>query len=272
VKRTAAEQVGAVTAELHAVRFGQFPERDAALQLLDFCLGNAGHGGISWKKAVKRIAGGQPVLDMDGHSQSTRNVTTPVRRSRAPPEFVPYHPTVPRKPAKDRGPRPPQGQHLLALRTRAGLTQIELARALGVSHANIAFWEWSASPPRSELLPRLAGILDVSVEELLGGDVVGAPVPIAAHPGPVGRAQRLFEDLRALPRRQQDRLLDSFQALLEDTKRRASLPTKRGRYPTITGARGGRPRQAKGGALRTWAAPADALRSPPAPTSPASTP
>jgi hypothetical protein len=141
-----------------------------------------------------------------------------------------------------------------------------------VSHANIAFWEWSASPPRSELLPRLAGILDVSVEELLGGDVVGAPVPIAAHPGPVGRAQRLFEDLRALPRRQQDRLLDSFQALLEDTKRRASLPTKRGRYPTITGARGGRPRQAKGGALRTWAAPADALRSPPAPTSPASTP
>ena len=92
-----------------------------------------------------------------------------------------------------------------------------------MSHANIAFWEWISPPPRSNLLPRLAGILDNSVEQLLSGDVGGPPVPIAAHPGPVGRSQRLFEDLRALPRRQQDGLLDSFQALLEDSCRLRKL-------------------------------------------------
>ncbi|MBK6520160.1 MAG: helix-turn-helix domain-containing protein [Polyangiaceae bacterium] len=57
------------------------------------------------------------------------------------------------------GPRPAQGARLLALRRAAGLTQVELAKALGVSNANIAFWEWSAKPPRSDVLPCLGSRL-----------------------------------------------------------------------------------------------------------------
>jgi transcriptional regulator with XRE-family HTH domain len=35
---------------------------------------------------------------------------------------------------------------VLALRKAAGLTQIELAKALDIPQANIAFWEWSDKP------------------------------------------------------------------------------------------------------------------------------
>ncbi len=39
--------------------------------------------------------------------------------------------------------QPRQGAHLAALRKAAGLTQAELADAVGVPQTNIAFWEFS---------------------------------------------------------------------------------------------------------------------------------
>lgn len=38
---------------------------------------------------------------------------------------------------------------------------------LGVSQSNIAFWEQSDKPPRSDLLPKMADTLGVTVAELL---------------------------------------------------------------------------------------------------------
>ena len=127
--------------------------------------------------------------------------------------------TVAGRAKASKGPRPKQGAHLLVLRQKAGLTQTELAAFLGVPQANIAFWEWSAKPPRSDVLPPMAKAFRVRIDELL----VGANVtPLARRSGPVGEAQRLFDQVRALPRHHQRKILDMIAAMLDRLARRAS--------------------------------------------------
>lgn len=105
---------------------------------------------------------------------------------------------------------PTQGAHLAALRRSAGLTQAELADAVGVPHTNIAFWEFSDKPPRSDFLPKLAQALDVTVEVLLAPT---APPPPARKRGPRGRLLRAFEAASSLPKRQQQ-LVEQFVSTL----------------------------------------------------------
>jgi transcriptional regulator with XRE-family HTH domain len=135
-----------------------------------------------------------------------------------PPEIIPYSRPVPRKTKASKGPRPQQGARLLALRQAAGLTQIELARYLGVPHANIAFWEWSDKPPRSDLLPEMAKALGVRLDDLL---VTNGATP-GKRPGPVGELQRTFEDVRQLPRKQQRKIIETVRALVNEYTRKAS--------------------------------------------------
>ena len=129
-----------------------------------------------------------------------------------------YTAPMPRSPKRSRGPRPQQGAHLLALRQAVALTQTELAQALGVPQPNIAFWEWSDKPPRSDVLPQMAKALGVHVEELLAS----SDKTIAKHSGPVGEVQRAFELVRKLPRSQQRRIIETVQALVDQFKRKAS--------------------------------------------------
>jgi transcriptional regulator with XRE-family HTH domain len=90
------------------------------------------------------------------------------------------------------------------------LTQIELAKLLNVSQANIAFWEWSATPPRSDVLPQLAKALGVRLE-----DILGTPPSAARKPGPIGKLQRVFALASALPRRDQKLVADFVETLVE---------------------------------------------------------
>ncbi|MBK6520196.1 MAG: helix-turn-helix transcriptional regulator [Polyangiaceae bacterium] len=139
-----------------------------------------------------------------------------MQEPRAPPdsdlETRPYPSGVARSAAASKGPRPAQGARLLALRRAAGLTQVELAKALGVSNANIAFWEWSAKPPRSDVLPALARALRVRVEDLLLEQAV-------ARTPPNSKLQRTFEKVRSLPRRHQDLVARFVDTLLEQHKK-----------------------------------------------------
>lgn len=127
----------------------------------------------------------------------------------------PYNPGMPRKLSK---PRPAQGARLLRLRNAAGLTQTELADAVSESQANIAFWERSAKPPRSDVLPRLAHALGVSVEVILGVQQASLP----RRPKPVGEVQRAFEEVRRLPRKQQRKVIEFVFAFVNEYKRKAS--------------------------------------------------
>jgi transcriptional regulator with XRE-family HTH domain len=130
----------------------------------------------------------------------------------------PYNSGVPRKPPSVRS-RPKQGAHLLALRKAAGLTQTELAAFVGVPQPNIAFWEWSDKPPRSDVLPKMAKAFGVRIDEIIVDQESKA---LAKRPGPIGEVQRAFEEVRRLPRKQQRKVVEIVSAMLEQYRRKAS--------------------------------------------------
>ena len=53
-----------------------------------------------------------------------------------------------------------------ALRRKAGLTQSELSSAIGVAQNTISNWENGERMPSASMLPRLAEILNCTIDEL----------------------------------------------------------------------------------------------------------
>lgn len=60
------------------------------------------------------------------------------------------------------------GNRLKELRTKAGLTQKQLANRLGVTASVVSYYELSERSPSPEVLVKLAGIFHVSTDYLLG--------------------------------------------------------------------------------------------------------
>ena len=56
-------------------------------------------------------------------------------------------------------------------REAAGMTQHELARELQVDQSAVCLWETGKTRPRAKLLPRIAKMLNCSIEDLLAEDV-----------------------------------------------------------------------------------------------------
>jgi transcriptional regulator with XRE-family HTH domain len=103
-----------------------------------------------------------------------------------------------------------RGKHLRGLREASGLSQRELAQRLGVHHSNIGFWESGATPPRSDVLPGMADALGVRVEELLGHEVKRKIIA-----APSGRARLAFDAISKLPKRQQQKIVEVVEAMVE---------------------------------------------------------
>ena len=55
-------------------------------------------------------------------------------------------------------------------RERSGMSQQELAQALGVDQSAVCLWETGKTKPRAKLLPALAKILCCSIDDLLAED------------------------------------------------------------------------------------------------------
>ncbi len=91
------------------------------------------------------------------------------------------------------------------MRVKAGLSQDELAKKIGMPQQNIAYWEQSDKPPRSEILMALADALKVKVEALLVEN--GSPA-IKKKGGPEGKLRKIFEEASNLPRRQQEKIVE----------------------------------------------------------------
>ena len=68
------------------------------------------------------------------------------------------------------------GKRIAALRREKNLKQDDLAQALGVSPQAVSKWENDQTCPDISLLPQLAKLLGVSVDELLEGKQEAAPV------------------------------------------------------------------------------------------------
>ena len=63
------------------------------------------------------------------------------------------------------------GENLKLLWKKKGLSQEELAVRLNIVRQTVSKWEKGLSVPDADLLVKLADVLEVSVAELLGGNI-----------------------------------------------------------------------------------------------------
>jgi transcriptional regulator with XRE-family HTH domain len=69
------------------------------------------------------------------------------------------------------------GDRLAAAREKAGMSQEQLAKRLGVKLRTVEGWENDVSEPRANRLNMLAGLLNVSIVWLITGEGEGVAAP-----------------------------------------------------------------------------------------------
>jgi transcriptional regulator with XRE-family HTH domain len=100
------------------------------------------------------------------------------------------------------------GQRLARLRKARGYTQTELGDMVGLSQRLMTYYERESGRPPGHLLPRLAGVLGVSVDVLLG--VEGAREPPPPKHSRLWRKLREVEHLPDPDRKAVLRLVDAL--------------------------------------------------------------
>lgn len=70
------------------------------------------------------------------------------------------------------------GQNIRTLRTRAGMTQEQLAGQLGVTYQAVSRWETGANTPDISLLPALATVFGVSIDALFNDQSALPPLSL----------------------------------------------------------------------------------------------
>ena len=108
------------------------------------------------------------------------------------------------------------GARVAAARKVAGLTQHQLARAVGIPQRTLSFYERGEGDLPSSLLVPLAEILDIDIRELLGIDMA-APT----RRGPRSVVEQRAEAVRMLPPRDQKFVLKFLDQVLEDHSRKS---------------------------------------------------
>lgn len=79
------------------------------------------------------------------------------------------------------------GEKIKEQRTAHGLSQETLAEAMGVSRQAVTKWEADQSAPSSEKLIALAKLFHISLDELIGNEVMHNEVPQGKKPNPILR-------------------------------------------------------------------------------------
>lgn len=91
------------------------------------------------------------------------------------------------------------GQRIATLRKARGLTQVQLAERMGVAQQTLAHYEAGRLRLLAGALPKLAGELGVSVEDLLGETKTKS----RGKRGPVPKIQQQLEQVSSLPKAKQ---------------------------------------------------------------------
>lgn len=109
------------------------------------------------------------------------------------------------------------GQRIATLRRERGLTQVQLAEAMGVAQQTLAHYEAGRLRLLAGAMPNLAGLLGVSVEDLIGK----APSTRKGHgkPGPVPKLQQQMAQVSQLPRAQQKFVSQMLDTVLQQAAR-----------------------------------------------------
>jgi len=100
------------------------------------------------------------------------------------------------------------GHRIAELRKQRGLTQSDLAAALGMDQTAVASYEVGRRRVPLSLLPQLAQTLGVSAVE-----IIEAPMP-SGKPGPTPKLQRQIEQVSLLPKGKQKFVSDFLDTFL----------------------------------------------------------
>ncbi|MGA7765062.1 MAG: helix-turn-helix domain-containing protein [Candidatus Sulfotelmatobacter sp.] len=109
--------------------------------------------------------------------------------------------------------KPPQtsfGQRMFALRKARGLTQIDLAKALGTTQRVISYYETGAPLPSASFLVALAQTLAVTIDELLGA----RPAKFKQEKPQRRRLWKRFQRMESLPERDQRAVIRLINSLV----------------------------------------------------------
>ncbi|MCG8711098.1 helix-turn-helix domain-containing protein [Brenneria sp. 4F2] len=108
------------------------------------------------------------------------------------------------------------GKRITALRKEAGMTQAQVAQALNVSQQAVQAWEAGRRRIQISILPAVARVLSVSLEDLLGEEAEKA----ARKRGPTPKWQQLIEEIDSLPKAKQKMISEMLSALIAQARNR----------------------------------------------------
>jgi len=101
-------------------------------------------------------------------------------------------------------------QRLVRLRKERGLTQAQMAERLGVSQPVVSDYERGGLRLHGELILKVAEILDVTADQLLGIETKAPP----KKRGPQSQLEKQMAAIAGLPRKEQQQLLAVVQAFV----------------------------------------------------------
>jgi transcriptional regulator with XRE-family HTH domain len=101
------------------------------------------------------------------------------------------------------------GEHVAKLRRELGITQSQLAKTLGISQQLIAAYEAGARKIPASMLPKLAKLFAVTLEELVGVE------KLPSKRGPASILQRQIEQIGLMPRSRQQFITEMLEALIK---------------------------------------------------------
>ena len=113
---------------------------------------------------------------------------------------------------------PEQGARLAKLRIEAGMTQVQLAEAIGTTSRSITFYERKANFIPSDLALKLATALGISVNTLLGVSKASSE----KKRGPKSDIEKRLDEIKSLPKSAQKRILSVVDAMVAQEEAKAS--------------------------------------------------
>ena len=122
--------------------------------------------------------------------------------------------------------KPPKtsfGEHLFALRTQRGLTQVALAKAMGTTQRVISYYETKGELPTPNFLVALVRVLGVTADELLGIK------PAKLGPNNIAKQRRLwerFQRMESLPERDRRAVIRLINSLIASSGKGQARPPR----------------------------------------------